>query len=175
MFEHFAPLICERVALQSFSEDDITIEYIGWLNNPEVVKYSNQKFVSHTMESSLEYLHSFSNTGNIYLSIKNNNKLIGSITAYIQSNHATADMGLMIGDQESWGKGFGLEVWSNLMEHLFASKKIRKVTGGTLATNVGMIKIMEKSGMLLEAIRYKQEVVDGSPVDILYFSKFNDA
>ncbi len=177
MTKRFSPLICERVSLQPVCVNDITNEYVEWLNNPEVVKFSNQRFVKHTLESSLQYLHSFSGTGNLYLSIKDkrSHRLIGSITAYIEPKHGTADMGLMIGNHEVWGQGFGLETWSNLMEYLLNTENLRKVTGGTLATNLGMIKIMERSGMHLEATRQKQEIVDGVPVDILYFAKFKDA
>lgn len=176
MTKSFSPLICDRVSLQPVCENDITNEYVEWLNNPEVVRFSNQRFVNHSIESSLHYLHSFTDTENLYLSIKDivTKRLIGSLTAYIDSNHGTADMGLMIGNPEVWGKGFGFEAWTKLMEYLLNTEKIRKVTGGTLATNLGMVKIMERSGMHLEATRYKQEIVDGSPVDILYFARFND-
>ncbi len=175
MTKIFSPLICERVILQPFREDDITSEFVGWLNNPDVVKFSNQRFINHTLDSSVQYLYTFSGTENLYLSIKDkSDRLIGSVTAYIASKHGTADMGLMLGNREVWGQGFGLEVWLNLMEYLFTTEKLRKVTGGTLASNFGMVKIMERSGMHLEATRYKQEIVDGAPEDILYFCKFND-
>ena len=34
-------------------------------------------------------------------------------------------------------------------------------------------KIMEKSGMTLEATRPKHHIIDGEPQDILYFAKYN--
>jgi RimJ/RimL family protein N-acetyltransferase len=43
-----------------------------------------------------------------------------------------------------------------------------------MACNLGMIKVMEKCGMALEATRTAQEVLDGQPVDILYFAKFSN-
>lgn len=176
MIKVFSPLICDRVLLQPICEKDITDQYVGWLNDPEVVKFSNQRFLKHSIETSLAYLHSFLDTENLYLSIRDvtTNRLIGSITAYINTNHGTADMGLMIGNREVWGKGFGFEAWSCLMRCLLTTLNIRKVTGGTLDVNLGMIKIMKKSGMHLEATRYKQEIVDGSPVDMLYFAKHKD-
>jgi len=176
MVKEFIPLVCEKITLQHVREDDISNKYIDWLNNPDVVKFSNQRFLTHSLESSLQYLHSFSDSENMYLSIKNNEnqRLIGSITAYINLKHRTADMGLMIGDCATWGKGFGLEAWSNLMEYLFNTEKLRKITGGAMRNNQAMIKIFEKSGMHLEATIFKQELLDGVPVDILCYAKFNN-
>ena len=37
-----------------------------------------------------------------------------------------------------------------------------------------MIRVIQKSGMKLEAVRSKQELLDGKPQDILYFAKFNE-
>ena len=37
-----------------------------------------------------------------------------------------------------------------------------------------MVKIMEQSGMELEAVRSRQELIEGQPVDLLYFARFAD-
>jgi len=166
----------EKTILQPVNNQDITDVYVGWLNDPEIVFYSNQRFITHTKETCLDYLNSFTNTENIYCSIKDiqNKKVRGSITAYIHQFHGTADMGLLIGDRTVWGKGFGFEAWSLLMAYLFEHLGIRKITAGTIKENIGMVNIMKRSGMHLEANRKKQEIVAGTPRDILYFAKFND-
>jgi RimJ/RimL family protein N-acetyltransferase len=40
--------------------------------------------------------------------------------------------------------------------------------------NAPMVKLMERSGMTLEAVRPQQELLDGVPQDMLYFGKFRD-
>ena len=59
------------------------------------------------------------------------------------------------------------------MEYLFSDCNIRKVTGGTLKPNIGMINVMERSGMELEAVRKQQQIFDGEAQDVLCFSKFS--
>jgi RimJ/RimL family protein N-acetyltransferase len=49
---------------------------------------------------------------------------------------------------------------------------IRKITAGTLSSNIGMQKIMEKSGMMLEGRKIRQEIVEGIEEDILFYAKF---
>lgn len=66
---------------------------------------------------------------------------------------------LLIGDRNCWGQGLGLEAWSILQDYLFNMCQMRKVAGGTLKCNIGMVKIMERSGMQLEAVRAQPEIV----------------
>jgi RimJ/RimL family protein N-acetyltransferase len=170
-------VICgERVCLRSFTESDITVDYIRWLNDPEVVRFSNQRFRHHDERSCLDYLRSFAGSENLFLAIHlgDDKHLIGTITAYVSSQHETADMGLMIGDRRLWGQGLGLEAWNLLLDYLLRERKLRKITAGTLRCNVGMTRIMERSGMHLEAVRSQQEMVDGEPQDVLYFAKFRE-
>ena len=58
------------VQLRSFVESDISDTYISWLNDKEVVRYSNQRFLNHTVESSRNYLKSFLDSNNIYMAIE---------------------------------------------------------------------------------------------------------
>jgi len=160
--------------LQPFSEADISEEYLGWLGDPEVVRFSNQRFHTHTRQTALAYLRSFVGTNNLFLGIRlaESRRLIGTMTAYRSLHHLTADMGILIGDRSCWGKGVGLDAWHRLMDYLLVVCKMRKVTGGTLRCNVGMVRIMERSGMILEAVRAQQELVDQVPQDVLHFAKF---
>lgn len=165
-----------KTKINSFKESDITDEYIAWLNDEVVVQFSNQRFLNHTKESSLKYFNTFQNSDNNFLSIKStfNNKQIGTLTTYFNKHHNTVDIGILIGDKNTWGLGFGLDAWMATMNWLMKKKKIRKITAGTLDLNLGMISIMKKSGMQQEAVRSKQEYCNGDYRDILYFSKFND-
>lgn len=164
----------KRLLLCPFTEADIAADYIGWLNEPEVVRFSNQRHRHHDEESCLAYLRTFSGSDNLFLGIRlaDDGRLIGTMTAYISPHHGTADMGLLVGERSLWGQGLGFEAWCLLMHYLLQTRKLRKITGGALRCNVGMVKIMERSGMHLEAARMQQEIVEGEPQDILYFAKF---
>jgi ribosomal-protein-alanine N-acetyltransferase len=166
----------KQTLLRPFSADDISADYLGWLADPEVVRFSNQRFRTHTRESALAYLNSFVGSGNLFLGIQmaEDQRLVGTITAYRSQPHQTADMGLLIGDPSFWGKGIGLDAWNTLMDYLLNACHLRKVTGGTLRCNVGMVRIMERSGMQLEAVRAQQELVDQVPQDALYYARFRD-
>lgn len=168
------PITLDRISLRLFKESDINSEYISWLNNSEVVKYSNQRFITHTTQSCKSYFESFLNTDNLFLAINHNEtkKFLGTMTVYFSVNHSTADIGIMIGNRNFWGMGLGEEAWKGLMGCLINKLDIRKVTGGTLSCNKGMIRIFQKVGMVTDGVRKDQEVINGECHDILYFAKF---
>ena len=163
-----------KIILRTFCESDLSSEYLCWLTDPDVMRFSNQRFHTHTLESARAYLNTFTGSVNLFLGVwlAENNRLVGTITAYYSQPHETADIGLMIGDRDYWGMGIGLDAWSVLLNYLLNICQLRKVTGGTLRCNVGMMKIMERSGMQIEAVRAKQELVDQIPQDVLYYAKF---
>lgn len=177
------PLASLEIVLRPFSEHDITQEYLSWLNDAEVMRYSNQRFKTHTQKTCQDYLESFDNTPNQFLSVDlvdtidhgNGEQMIGTITLYFAPQHGTVDIGILIGDKKHWGRGYGLKVWRLLIDHLFSLEKVRKISAGTLACNRQMISVLEKSGMQLEGRRIDHEVIDGQPVDILYYGRFREA
>jgi RimJ/RimL family protein N-acetyltransferase len=163
-----------RLCLSCFTQGHVNASYIGWLNDPNVVKYSNQRFISHTSETCLHYLQSFSGTSNCFYAIEEaaTGQMLGTLTVYANLHHQTADIGILIGPTQHWGQGLGQEAFELAMRTLASTGQIRKITAGTMACNVGMVKIMERSGMHLEATRKAQELLDGQPVDVLYFAQF---
>lgn len=162
--------------LEPFVVADISPQYVSWLNDPEVVRYSNQRFITHTTHSCTLYVNKFKGSVSKLFKIirKSDASTIGTITAYINQSHKTADMGILIGDRSSWGKGLGGDAWFTLLNALLSLRQIRKVTAGTMDCNQSMIRIIQRSGMKFEAVRSKQELLDGTPQDILYFAKFNE-
>ena len=164
----------DRLRLVTFTEKHIQATYLSWLNNVEIVRFTNQRFKRHSEASCLAYLHSFKDTNNRFFAIEHikSGEMMGTLTMYIHLHHRTADLGILIGETGQWGKGYGQEAFALAVNTLFSIGKIRKVTAGTLSCNVGMIKIMQTCGMTLEATQKDQELVDGEPFDILYFAKF---
>jgi [ribosomal protein S5]-alanine N-acetyltransferase len=162
------------VELSLFKESDITQEYISWLNNSKVVEFSNQRFIVHNFFSCKSYLASFKEGDNFFILIKtkHSNKPIGTMTAYCSIHHGVVDIGILIGDINEWGKGYGQDAWDTLFNWIKGIESFRKITAGTASSNFGMLKIIKKSGMTLEATKRKHEIINNREVDILYFCKF---
>ena len=167
-------LTTDRLHLRTFEEADVTEQYLGWLKDSEVTRFSNQRFKHHSIESCLAYQRSFHGSANSFLLIihQRDDTPIGTMTIYRSPQHGTADIGLMLGNRAYWRQGLGLEAWSRVVQALLGESGLRKVTGGTARPNTGMVKIMEQSGMRLEAVRQQQELIENQPVDLLYYARF---
>lgn len=163
-----------RVVLRPMRPSDITPTHLGWLNDAEVVRHSNQRFVQHTLQSCQVYLYGFGGSPNHYLSVRlaDGDRAIGTLTAYVNPRHGTADIGILMGERSAWGQGLGLEAFGLLADWLALQPGMRKLSCGTLSCNTAMLKIAQRAGFTREAVRQAQELVDGVPADIVYFARF---
>ncbi len=163
-----------RVLLRAMRSSDIGAHHVAWLNDPLVVKHSNQRFVQHTPDSSLRYLAGFEGSANLYLSVRlqGTGLPVGTLTAYRSLHHGTADIGILMGERSLWGQGLGLEAFTLLANWLAAQPGMRKLTCGMLACNQGMLMLAQRAGFAREAVRAGQELVDGQPTDLVHFARF---
>lgn len=168
----------QRLRIVPFSEKYLTPVYVSWLNDPEVVRYSEQRHRKHTLESCREYWQSFADSPSFFWAITAIDPMIGhigNITAYVDTMNMVADVGIMIGDRKVWGKSYGLETWLAVCGYLLNECGIRKVTAGTLAANKGMLRIMERSGMVADGRRTRHAIVEGVEVDIVHSAFFGNS
>ncbi len=167
------PLQGEIVLVRPFVENDLSNEYVSWLNDPEIVRFSNQRFLDHDLVSARRYFDSFSGSVNAFFAIEDfqTKQHVGTITLYVQPYHSTVDVGILIGRR---GNGYGSDAWCTVIDWLLNICQARKVTAGTLSCNYSMISLMKKAGMQHEATRRDHELIEGEPQDIVYFAKFHD-
>ena len=161
-----------NLIIRSFVKENITKEYLSWLNDKELMKYSEQRHKSHSFESACVYLESFKGSSNYFFAIcSRSHNLIGTITVYQDINNKIFDMGILIGSEESRGKGYGNEAWSAVMSWIEDTFEVRKITAGAIENNKAMIGIMKKSGMTEDGIRRKHYLYKQKSVDVVYRAK----
>lgn len=165
-----------RLRLVPFAERHLAERYVAWLNDTAVVRYSEQRHTRHTLESCREFWNSFVGTPHYYWAIEEieTGRHVGNIDAHIDTPNKVADVAIIIGEKEIWGKGYGGEAWNCVLEHLFHSLGMRKITAGTMATNQGMLRIMRNSGMVEEGRRHKNHLQDGNEIDLILMGRFAD-
>lgn len=160
-----------RLSIVNFSERHITDRYLAWLNDQEVLRFSDQRHRRHDFPSCKEYLLSFRDSSNELLAIiAKDSELgyIGTMSVYVEELHGIADLGIMIGERKAWGLSYGAEAWSAVCDHLFTNTNIRKITAGTIETNIPMIKLMKKVGMVEDGRRKAQCLWEGKAVDVIH-------
>lgn len=170
----FSTIEAARLRLRPFQAADITTQYVSWLNDPAVTRYSNQRFVTHTEGGCAAYLSSFSGTANKFILIEDleSGDAVGTMTIYFSLPHGTADVGIMLGNRDYWGRGYGQEAWNSVLDWLQNGARMRKITAGTMRCNLPMMRVMERSGMVPDGVKIGHELLDGVAQDLCYFAKF---
>lgn len=130
---------------------------VNWLNDPVLMKYSEQRHKEHTSKSQNEYIGRVSSIGidspytHQYRIVYCNDILIGTVSADIDHRNSVADVGILIGSRHN-GYGHGCATW-RLYSELLAKDGIRKIEGGCMSRNAAMLRIFEKNSMRLEGTR----------------------
>lgn len=167
----------ERLLIVPFSERHLTGRYVGWLNDPELMRYSEQRHKTHSMETCRSYMESFQGTPNRFWAVEaaaGGLGHIGNINAYVDVFNRVADIGILIGEKDAGNRGFGSEVFSAVCRYLFEREQMRKVTAGTVSVNTPMLRLMHRAGMTEDGIRRRHYIVDGNAVDIVHMALFKE-
>jgi RimJ/RimL family protein N-acetyltransferase len=166
-----------RLRIEPFADHHLTPRYVSWLNDPEVVRYSEQRGRSHTLESCRAYWQSFVQTPNYFWALVTREvqpRHIGNMNAHVDPRHRLADVGILIGERRVWNQGYGLEAWQAVCRYLLTEGGMRKVTAGTLSVNIPMLAIMKRADMVPDGRRLRHYVWNGQEVDIEHFALFRE-
>lgn len=161
-----------RTTIVPFNETFISPRYIGWLNDPDITRFSRQRHRRHDEESCREYFSSFKNSNNHFSAIVSDDQTrghIGNLSTIVDGDNGVADLAILIGEKGVWGQGYGQEVWRAALAALLALPGIRLVTGGCLSENLPMRRIMEKTGMTPYYTRRGYFVWNDHPVDSVHY------
>ncbi|MDC4205803.1 MAG: GNAT family protein [Candidatus Manganitrophus sp.] len=83
----------------------------------------------------------------------------------IQWIHRLADIGLLIGEKDCWGKGYATEAIQLVSDYAFNVLNLHKVAAGCYGPNEGSARAFQKAGFVVEGVRKEQFYTNGSYVD----------
>lgn len=159
----------ERLYLRGLTLEDASEKYLGWMHEPEVTQYLESRFYPHSLESLREFISRMQHDrNNVFLAIvlKDGDRHIGNIKlGPINWIHRFADIGLLIGEKDCWGKGYGTEAIRLLTHYAFNTLNLHHLTAGCYSTNQGSARAFLKAGWQQEGLRPSYFFCNGSYVD----------
>jgi len=173
------PITSKNLILKNLINNDVNEIYLRWLFTPEINQHMEVRF---TAPSSLIELSRFveglnSSSDNLLLGIflRHDMRHIGNIKiGPISRHHKSAEIGIMIGDKNEWGKGYASEAIVAVKEYAFKNLSLIKLTAGCYAENIGSLRAFIKAGFVEEGRKISQYVVDGKRQDGLILGIVND-
>ncbi len=165
----------ESDSLFVLTPEHVTDSYVSWLNAPEINRYLESRFVTHTVESTRAFVALvLASPNSLFLGIKSHQlgRHVGNIKlGPIDPHHETGDIGILIGDKAAWGKGIATSAIEAISEIAGNRLKLRKLTAGCYASNAGSQRAFEKAGFVVEGVRPAQFLLDGVPEDLVLMGR----
>jgi [ribosomal protein S5]-alanine N-acetyltransferase len=142
MFTKNIKLQSSRILLKKLTHKDATEKYCSWLNDKDTTKYLSTH--EATIDSIKKYIEEKNSCDQcLFLGIFTENKHIGNVKLELIKNNM-AEMGIMIGDKNYWGKGIATEVTNMVCN--YASKFVNEITLHVAPKNKTAIRVYEKNG-----------------------------
>lgn len=164
------------VELFGLQPDDVTDQYVAWLNDPAVNRYLESRFVRNTPDSTRRFVQAVvESDDSILFGIRYvpGGRHVGNIKlGPVDRHHRRAEIGLLIGDRAMWGRGIAASAIELATRHAFDALGLLKVTAGCYASNVGSRRAFEKAGFVVEAIRKRHFLLDGVPEDAVLLARW---
>ncbi len=175
----FSPFLCgENIYLREVRPSDVTEAYYQWLNDPTITQFLECRFSPNSIDNLIEYVKiKQTDPNNIFLAIviKENHRHIGNIKLEpINWIHRFADVGILVGEKDCWGKGYATQAIDLVSKFAFDTLNLRKLTAGSYEVNPGSVKAFQKAGFHIECIRKSQLFFQGKYVDNILLAKFKD-
>lgn len=165
-------LIGTQVSLFQLQPEHVTDNYVAWLNDTLVNRYLECRFIEHSLQSTKDFVERCcGNSQTLLLGISARTlggRHIGNVKiGPTDQNHKTAEVGIMIGDRDAWGKGFGTDAIKLAMRLAKHTLKLRRLTAGCYQSNIGSQRAFTNAGFSVEGVRPGHFLLDGQPESLV--------
>jgi [ribosomal protein S5]-alanine N-acetyltransferase len=165
------PILTERLQLRCLDAGDCGDHYLAWMADPDVQRFLESRGSSHTADSLRSYVSRLNvSDHSLLLGMFERRDLrhIGNIKlGPIDRRHERASLGLMIGDRDAWGQGFGTEAVRALCGYAISTLGLKKIVAGIYDDNVASRHLFERAGFREDARLSRHAAFEGRRIDVL--------
>ena len=151
-------------------------DLVRWFNDPEVTRFTGTRFpLYESQEEEFIAKKPSEQPSKIHLLIEVDGKPIGVISLFdIDYISRTAQTGTVIGEKDSWSKGYGTRAKILILRFAFDQLNLRKVYSRVIAFNGRSLRYAEKCGYEREAVLKQDRYRDGEYHDLVILSVWRE-
>ena len=162
-------IVGNNIYLRILSSGDVGDKYVEWMRDEETVRFLESRWKTYTLENLKEYVNEINESRTDFLFgifLRENDEHIGNIkVGDVDYVHQHGNVGIMIGDKNSRGKGCGRESIQLVTKYAFEELNLNSLIAGICANNTGCYKAFlsagyNKAGSLKRYMFYKGKYVD---------------
>ncbi len=107
----------------------------------------------------------------IFAILEENGEHVGNIGIHnIDNENRRASLGIVLGDKEKWGQGYGSEALMTVLRYAFRELGLHKVTLRVFQSNERAIRSYKRCGFKKEGLEREQVFKDGKFHDLYVMS-----
>lgn len=160
-----------KVKLRPLERSDLA-KSIKWLNDPEIMRLLGRRHAMSMAEEEKWY-EDYLKAGKsrIFAIVDENDEHIGNLGLHnIDKENRRASLGIVIGNKEMWGKGYGSAALLMALKYAFRELGLHKVSLRVFQTNKRAIKSYVRCGFKKEGVEREQVFKDGKFHDLFVMS-----
>tara|TARA_B100000674_G_C37935382_1_gene960002 strand:- start:1421 stop:1924 length:504 start_codon:yes stop_codon:yes gene_type:complete len=151
-----------EIFLRELDVNNISKEYVSWLNSDDVNKYTEQRYFRHTLSNVRSFVISKKKSKNEFLFgifVGNEKKHVGNIKiGPINNIHKTAFISYFIGSKKFRSKGIMSKAFKKIFKLAKIKFKLKKIQAGIYQQNISSKNLLEKNNFKLEGVFVSQLV-----------------
>ena len=166
----------ENITLKTLFIDEISELYVGWLNDYEVTKFTEQKHCKSTLETVQDYVKQlYFSKNDLLFGIYYGEQHIGNMRlGLIDFEHLNAEVGYLIGEKNFWSKGITSKCLKTLVQYAINDLGLKKINSGYYENNLGSAKVLKKCGFVIEGVKQSNVIFEKKRINCIvvgYVSK----
>jgi len=158
----------DKCYLSPINPDDAE-QYTKWLNDLEVSINTTLASQMVSLLGEKEFLKDMSQEQHFAIIERETEQLIGTC-GFVTVNqlHQNAELGILIGNKDYWGQGYGTEAINLLVDYGFNILNLHNIKLNVYSFNQRAIKCYKKCGFKEIGRRREARVVAGEKYDVVY-------
>ena len=159
----------KSIFLAPLSKKDKLEGYTSWINDQETTLFMGSGRFPLNNADIKEYIKSYSSSKDgmiLGIFLEKTSRHIGNITLHqIDWRNRNAEIGVLIGDKKSRGKGYATEAIRLVADHAFNKLNLRKLYTGMIKGNEPSKRAFEKVGFKVEGVLREHFYLNGKYLD----------
>lgn len=166
----------DRITLRPLQLADANDIYLKWINDEEVTRGMASGYFPTTQEQLNAYVSgTLKDEHTVFLAMcDETGRHVGNVKIdRIDWFARTCEIGIIIGEADARGKGFGKEAMRLCIDYIFRDLNLNKITLAVFENNPAALKLYQNLGFQQEGRFVKHVFKEGKLWDKFYLSLFN--
>lgn len=157
---------------EKFEEKHIPL-YYKWRNDPEVAQYDQPGFIRPMSYGEVETWSDRMVEGLSFIVFDDDVPLGTAAFMNLDNRNRHAELAIVIGNKDYWGKGYGTQIMEKLLDWGFNGLNLNRLYLHVFSTNERAINLYKKVGFKLEGELREMLFQDGVYVDVYVYGLLN--